>query len=222
MALVSTIVAQVSKLLNDADRVRWPEIDLVYWVNEAIKQIVILMPDSNAVTQEIQLVAGTKQSLPADGIRLIDVLRNTGVAGDVPSSPIRIVERDILDTLLPNWHKDRSSLVAKNFVFDERNPKTFYVYPPSRAQFIDVVYSKMPTTLVLADDLAMFDIYSASIINYLLYRAYAKDTEEGSEARSRSYQQSFYTSIGLFDQADSKVKPNLFAPPRNKKTGESY
>jgi len=222
VALVSSIVARVSELLNDSDLVRWTEPELVYWVNEGIKQIVILLPEASAVTKEIQLVTGTKQSLPSDGVRLIDVLRNTGVDGGVPSEPIRIVERDVIDTLKPTWHKDRSSLVAKHFIFDGRNPKTFYVYPPSRAQYIEVVYSKTPTVLIESDDLGDFNIYSASIINYVMHRAFAKDTEEGNQARSSGYQQSFYTSIGLYDQADGKVSPSNFAPPRNRQTGDHY
>lgn len=222
MTAVSGVTGYAAVVLNDTSNVRWSEDELVYWVNEAIKQIAVLLPETNAVTVEIQLVEGTKQSVPSDAIRLIDVLRNTGVDGGVPSSPIRIVERDVLDTVRPNWHKDRASNIAKQFVFDERNPKTFYVYPPSRGQHIEIVYSQEPSILTKTSDLGAFSIFTGALINYVLFRAFAKDTEEGSEARSRGYEQSFYTAIGLYDKAESKSKPNNYAPPRNKQTGTTY
>lgn len=222
MTTLSSIVSRVSSQLNDIENARWTKPEILDWINEGIKQIVILLPESNAVSVEHQLDEGTKQSLPADGVRLIDVIRNTGLEGGKPSGPIRIVERDVLDALRPNWHRDRSAASAKNFVFDPRNPKTFYVYPPARGQFVELVYSKMPHPLLIGDELGNFEIYSAALTSYALHRAYDKDTEESSAMRSQRYEQSFLNAIGLFDQADMKVQPNHFAPPRNKTTGEAY
>lgn len=222
MAKLSELVEKVAELLNDVDMVRWTQPEIAYWLNEGVKQIVILLPESNAITQEIQLVEGTKQSLPADGVRLIDVIRNTGLGGGVPSSPIRIIERDTLDTLRPSWHKDRPASVAKNFVFDQRNPKTFYVYPPSKTQFIEIVYSLEPTKITLTDDMGNFNIYSAALINYALHRAHSKDTEEASISKAQSYMSAFLNAIGLFDQADAKVRPSNYAPPKNSQTGATY
>lgn len=222
MTTLGNIVSRASSQLNDIENIRWTKPELLDWINEGIKQIVIFLPESNAVSVEHQLDEGTKQSIPADGVRLIDVIRNTGLEGGKPSGPIRIIERDVLDALRPNWHRDRSATSVKNFVFDSRNPKTFYVYPPARGQFVEVVYSKMPEPLLTGDELGRFEVYSAAILNYVLHRAYSKDTEESSSTRSQRYEQSFFNAIGLFDQADMKAQPNHYAPPRNKTTGEAY
>lgn len=223
MATVSNIVTRAASHLNDVNHVRWSVAELVEHVNEAMAVIVALKPNTNAVTAEIQLVEGTKQDIPSDGVRLIDVIRNTGVDGGVPSAPIRIIERDTLDTLRPTWHKDRSSNVVKNYVFDERNPKTFYVYPPSRGQHIEVVYSQMPATVVNSSQLGVFDFFQAALLDYVLYRAFDKETEEGSNARSAKHYQAFYSGLGLIDESDRKAFPNYHAPPKNKTTtGEAY
>ena len=84
-------------------------------------------------------MAGTRQSLPPDGVQLLDVVRN------LPGRAVRIVMREILDAQLPDWHSDAATTVVKHFCYSEQNLKTFYVYPPNTGTgTVELVYSAAP------------------------------------------------------------------------------
>ena len=88
---ISTIIKRVNTLLVDPTFTRWPKQELLDYYNDATKAIVLVRPDAHTKNVEFICVAGTKQALPADALRLIEVLRNAN--GKV----IRFVPRKALD-----------------------------------------------------------------------------------------------------------------------------
>ena len=71
---VQSVIDRVQAVLQDTTGVRWPVVDeLVLWVNDAQREIALLKPDASAKNETITLAAGTKQSIPAGGNRLLKV-----------------------------------------------------------------------------------------------------------------------------------------------------
>lgn len=214
----SAVLARCIDILQDTTSVRWPEPELIRYLNDAQREVVKDRPDSSAVNSPMQLVSGTKQTIPSLGMRLIEVVRNMGPDGETPGRAVRIVDREILDAQHPNWHFDDPSNVVKHYAHDNRDPRHFYVYPPIPALaqvYLEVVYSSAPTEIVSGtDDLSLDDIYANALIDYTLYRAYSKDSEyTGNANRATSHYQAYQQSLGLKTQVDWGITPNRNAHP---------
>ena len=98
-------------------------------------------------------------------------------------------------------------------MFDEDNPRRFYVYPgaSSTSTFIEIVYSTSPTDFANSSSATMFvdDIYANALIDYVLYRAYMKDAEfAGNQQRASSHYQLFVGSVTQGGQVSIMVSPN--------------
>ena len=207
MALTGTnLLSRIEDILQDTTSVRWPEAELLRYINDAQREIVNYRPESSAKTDNVQLVAGTKQTLPADGLRLIKVTRNMSdtSGGATGKRAVRIVNVDILNTQEPDWNDPNVSgdaahgTVVKHYIFDEDDPKNYYVYPGvSGNAYLEIVYSKIPTDLSSASsNLDIDDVYGNAVIDYVLFRAYQKDSEyAGNAQRSQIHYQLFLQCI---------------------------
>jgi len=222
----TNLLTRIRNVLQDTTNVRWTDSELRDYINDAQREIVNLRPDSSSTTANVALVAGTKQTLPTAGLRLIKIVRNMSSASGSATGAraIRIVDNDILDTQEPDWHDPTvagdaaHASVVKHFVFDEDSPRTYYVYPGvlvtnASACFVEIIYSTSPTDLT-ANSSVLFidDIYGNAIIDYVLFRAYLKDAEfAGNQQRASTHFQLFATSIGAGGQVQLNVSPNLDA-----------
>ena len=102
---VDTLVGRAQVILQDTTGIRWPTTELIYWLNDAQREIVLFKPDAGAATAVIPMAVGTKQDIPAGGNRLLRVIRNmSALTGGTGKRAVRIVEREILDAQVPNWH----------------------------------------------------------------------------------------------------------------------
>ena len=205
------IVDRVRRVIQDTTNggTRWKDAELLDWVNDAQREIVLVKPNSNAVTADVTMAAGTKQSLPPTGLQLLAVIRNTGGAA------IRRVERAILDAENPDWHTETPNNTAVHYIFDEDDAETFYLYPPQEGTpgSVELVYSAAPTDLgSLASTISLNDIYANVIIDYVLYRAYSKDADyAGNNQRANNHYVAYNNSLGNRVQREVEVSPN--APP---------
>ena len=216
----ANLISRIQDTLQDTTGVRWLEAELLRYINDAQREIVNLKPESTATTANMALVVGTKQSLPTGGLRLIKITRNMSDASGGASGKraIRIVDRDILDSQEPNWHDPTVSgdaahtTTVKHYIFDEDDPRSFYVYPgaSSTSTFVEIVYSAAPSDLgSISATIAVDDIYGNAIVDFVLYRCYMKDAEfAGNEARAQSHYTLFTNSVGGGAQAAQIVSPN--------------
>jgi hypothetical protein len=210
MSLVTSneIILRVNKLLNDSGFIRWTKEELLDYFNDAQRAIVIRRPDAYTVdVDDFACSLGTKQTLPADALRLIDITRNS--SGRAIKGPF---DKTVLDDNYPNWYSGDTATEAELFIYDERNPKTFYVYPGVVvATKLTAVYSKAPPAITLAQNeaqevMSLDDIYVNAIIEWIMYRCYMKDAEyAASPNKSMMHQNAFKTQIGEKSQADSAV-----------------
>jgi len=207
---VVDILDRASIILQDNTNVRFPNDELLKFFNDAQKEVVLHRPDANMNNQSITLVAGSKQSLPSTGLRLIDVVRN------VSGKAVTQVDRQILDETLPNWHETvAGSDGIEHFIYDPADPKNFYVYPKGTTDLdLEIVYSSAPSDQAVSNfdsdtsTITLDDIYANCLLDYILYRAYQKDSEyAGNSQRSMMHYQGFSNALGIKTQADSATTP---------------
>ena len=200
------VITRAQLVLNDNDPayVRWGKPEMFGWLNDAACEVVIRRPAARAVTGTINLVAGTKQAIPAGGLELLDVVRN------VSGRSIRRTDRQLLDDSAPDWHSMKQSSTVRQFTFDERTPTVFYVYPPAKvgAQ-IEALYSAAPPAVAEEDDELDLDrAYMGPLVSYILYRALAKDSEYANGALAAAHFQAFNEALGANNQMTAAASPN--------------
>lgn len=216
---VVDILDRASIILQDNTNVRFPNDELLKFFNDAQKEVVLHRPDAKMVNGSFDCTAGSKQTLPSAALRLIDVVRN------VNGRAITQVDRKILDETLPNWHEQAADATRKieHFVYDPADPKNFYVYPKATADFdLEIVYSSAPTDVSISNyatdttTISLDDVYSNCILDYILYRAYQKDSEyAGNAQRAMMHYQSFANALGVKTQADGATTPMPKTPDMN-------
>jgi hypothetical protein len=227
-----SIVRRATDLLQDQTSVRWPANELVRWLNDAQRAIVKVRPDSMNTTATMTLSAGTRQDLdsstanaagnaalsPAPS-KLIEITRN--MAATSAKKAVTLVPRQIMDSQTPGWHALVGTVDILHYMFDARDPKTFYVYPPATnlAQ-LEVMYSAYPTDIAepadgttytsVTGNLSLPDIYADDVLNLVMARAYMKDSEyAGNAERAAGYMAMAVKSLGDEIAATMAVKPQM-------------
>lgn len=216
---VQSVIDRVQTTLQDTTGVRWPVVsELVLWVNDAQREIALLKPDASAKNETVTLAAGTKQSIPSGGNRLLRAVRNMSAASNgTGKRSVRLVSREVLDAQTPDWHDPSVSgdaahtSVVKHYIYDEANPRNFYVYPGvSGNAYLEIIYSANPSTVTQSDDLEVPDLYGNAVMNYVLYMAYMKDAEyAGNSQRAANHYQIFTSSVTGKGQVDAITTPNV-------------
>ena len=217
---VVDILGRASIILQDSTNVRFPNDELLKFFNDAQKEVVLHRPDANMQNvNNFTCVAGSKQTIPTTGLRLVDVVRNIG------GRAITQVDRKILDETLPNWHETTADATRKieHFIFDPADPKHFYVYPKATTAFnLEIVFSAAPSDISISDfssdtsTISVDDVYANSLLDYILYRAYQKDSEfAGNAQRSMMHYQGFTNALGIKTQVDAAVTPMPSSPDVN-------
>lgn len=210
----SSIVERASKIVQDTTNVRWPVVELIQWLNDGQREIVLHRPDSNPRTAQVLLSAGTRQTLTkaastvAGGVgattepaKLLDVICN--VAGSGRGKSIRLIAREILDSQSPDWHSTANATDAvKHYMFDPRDPLAFYVFPQATAlSKVEILFSAYPTEITgdgAAQNISLTDIYGNALLDFVLYRSYSKDSEyAGNTQRAQAHYAAFANSLGL-------------------------
>ena len=222
---VQSVIDRAQTVLQDTTGVRWPVVaELVLWLNDAQREVALLKPDASAVNATVTLATGTKQAIPSAGNRLLGVVRNMSAAsGGTGKRAVRLVDRAVLDSQTPDWHDPTvtgsaaHTAVVKHFIYDETNPRNFYVYPGVAGNsYLEIVYSSNPATVAQSGNLSIPDIFANAIMNYVLYMAYMKDAEfAGNAQRAGTHFQMFTASVTGKAQIDAISNPNADAsgPP---------
>jgi hypothetical protein len=166
------------QLIDTGTTQRWTDAELLYWVSDGQRAIVAALPQASYKVTTVSLAAGTRQSLPADGYKLLDVTRNL-TSGGVAGAPCTSIERTILDRQYPTWHSANASASVLHWTYDQNDPTAFFVYPRNTGTgSVEVVYSFMPTDITsTSSNISVRDIYQTPLIDYVLYRAHSKDSD---------------------------------------------
>ena len=207
--LVSDIITRAQVNLQDATTpgIRWPTVELERWVNDAHKEIVNARPDANTVVGTHACASGIRQSVSssfASALRLMDVVYNKSTG----TSMIQI-DRSELDDQRRSWPSESATTAVSHFMTDERDPRSFLVYPPAQAGTqLEVLYSATPAAVTGSNPINVPDGFANAILDYVLYRAYQKDAEyAGNAERAMMYYQAFMNGIGKKTEADVATVP---------------
>lgn len=210
---VTTILKNAQTILLDRTGTRWPLQELLGWLNMGQLAIVNHRPDALSKSAVFSTQLGTYQELPAEGLRLIDVVRNEGVS----KRPVRQIARHVLDDQHIDWHDETSPAQAvDHFTYDDRSPKSFYLFPaPALNVQIRIVYSVAPPAITIANfetdatTISIDDTYVNPLMDFVLFRAYSKDaTYAGNAERAMMALQSFNNALGIKTQVDQAMSPN--------------
>jgi hypothetical protein len=213
-----TIISKAATQLIDISGVRWTRAELLGWLNDGLRQIVIMQPNASATRSAVQLVAGTRQTLPTGGWMLLGVYRNMGTTGTTPGRAVRISSRELLDAFNPNWHTATASTTTTNYIYDLQDQTAYYVYPPSTGtNYLEVNYSMQPTDLTSeAQVIPVFDVFQGPLLDYMLFRACTKDAEYAPGiALGQLYLTTFTAATGVKEQSEMRGSPELALLPRN-------
>ena len=211
---VKDLLDRVTRTLQDPDYVRWSKEELIEWFSEA--QIAIAKtPGAYSKRAVVRLKEGTVQSLPADAWELLSITRNVDEDG-VPLTPVRITTRSLLDAYFPQWHMIAPKPLVENYVYDDRFPKEFSIYPPNDGTgAVELVYAGIPAELTGEDDdLVLDESYAPALVSYALYRATSKESDYAPGIQSAaSWYQSYLGEIEQNSQARGQTTPSSALMP---------
>jgi len=212
--LVSELMDQARVLLIDTTATyRWAQAELLDYYNDAGSIIVSHKPQANATTSSTIMVSGVKQSLPTGGTALIRINRNMGTDGSTAGKAVTIISQDVIDRTTPTWVTDTASATTDHYMYSTRNPGIFYIYPQSDGTgYLELIYGKAPATVAIGDiastNVALSDDYLMIMLDYILFRAYSKDSDvPNAAARASAYKASFMEGIGMDTQGELTVAP---------------
>ena len=222
MALTAqSLIRRATDVLQDKTSVRWPADELVRWLNDAQREVALYRPDAFSTYAAIALVAGSRQSLPTGSVKLIDIVGNT--AGN--KNAVRQISRRALDEQTPGWHSLSGVTTIMHFMYDPRDPRTFYVYPPAAATgaSINAVFASYPADVTepsagsdytaVTGNINVQDVFANSLLDFILYKAYSKDSEyAGNVQRAAAHYGAFATALGIEIKATVMAAPAVNAP----------
>ena len=213
------ILDRASMIIQDLTNVRWPASELTNWLNDARRELAVVRPDIYSTSQTLTLAAGAKQSLPANGLRLMDVPRNSNGAA------ITITNRGFLDQQQPSWHQTTAAGgVIKHFMLDERDQKTFWVYPPAlSSSSVEIIYQQAPSDYTAASTLTAYEeLYGGAMVDYICYRAFSKDSEyAGNAQRALAHYTQFINALqgGRMNDLGYSANQNNVGGAKNRPQG---
>lgn len=185
--LASAIQAKAAIDLFDESADRFSNSDYLSWINEGQRQATKFKPDVNVTTSAVQLVAGTKQSLSAGEIALINITRNMGTDGATPGNAIFFnPSMDQFAKRHPTWNTDTESATVQLYFYNPKNPKIFYVYPkqPAASQgYVEIARSVLPTNVsAIGNAINIGDEYEMELYHYCMYKGNLEDAKHSQIA----------------------------------------
>lgn len=200
---VRTLLDMVEVILQDADNDNWDLTELLRWYNLSCRQTVIFAPEANPIIEAVLLAAGVKQTIPASGLALINVIRNMGADGATPGAAIFPSTVKIIQAFDSSWATATAAAAIDNFM--PETDRTFYTYPPSNgAGYVEMEYSKVPTAVIYDEAgawetalVGVTDKYVKAVLEHILSLAFSKDTDfPGNLERAQMHLAQFGQAVG--------------------------
>ena len=199
---VASVLSSVRQAIQDNPAIRWTDSSLLDYLNEAQLEISRYKPDSCIKNTTISTVAGILQELPADAIRLIDVVCNVG------GNAIVQADRRGLSFQNPSWAKETATAESRAFMYHDADHTRFYLFPPSiGGNSLRVIYSSRPTAATLDGNITVSDDYKSSIVHYICFKAFNEDSMSPDTNKAAAFHSLFISSLQLSEAGDKAVEP---------------
>lgn len=191
--LASTIIADAAYDLHDAGHVHWTQAELLDYLNQAQRAICNRQPSAFSATQDLALVGGVTQTLPADAVLLLRA--NTNVGGDV----VHKYDRASLDAEVPGWRNAAANAIVEGYMYDISIPRQFEVTPPQPVVApgsLEVTVAKTPTNVAAVGNvITLDDSYEPAIAAFILFKALAKEGATQVLPKAEAYYQQFVNTL---------------------------
>lgn len=218
---------RVQTIIQDEDGTRWPLSELCNWLNDGQRAAVEYKPTASTATVRLDLKAGARQELRYPYISILRIMgnQNTEQSDGSPRRVPTTADRDMLAAFAPDWQDERrASQQARHFLFEETDPRSFYVYPPNDGTGAlsalvcivpaDVSPTADPDSMGSYDvPLGLDDMYFNCLVNYVLAYSYLKDAQFNANAMQRAVMhiQQFGQLLGVRVSMDAFMSPNAKA-----------
>lgn len=185
----NTLLGQVAADLIDTANEHWTKSELLSFLNDGQREIVVLKPTANVVIESVELTpASARQSLPANGYAFLRAIRNMGSDGDTPGASLREVDGSAMDAFDPTWRETTNpSASVSGYFYNQDAPRKWHVVPiaPPAALFVEIEYSAAPADVTINgvdggssnSAISLDDAYAVALKEYVMYRAYARNAE---------------------------------------------
>lgn len=197
------IIDRARALLQDPQKIRWTDSELIYWVSEGQQMIASLRPDSTAKVRDLTMPANQHRVNLADGHRrLLDVL------GTSDGYTVTKVDVSVLDRHASNWRKETATRPF-HYLYEERDPEVVQVYPAPRTDTVlRVLVSITPnSTLLTTDELSIDDSYVSTLVDLVMSRALEKESAAASVQKGQAYRQSAMARLQGVTGSDAANSP---------------
>ncbi len=187
------------------------ELEMLPLANACVRAVCINKPSAHTLNASMVLATGAKQAIPAGGTQLANVEHNLGVDGVTDGRAISLVDRLTLTRIDPDWVTATGTAV-QHYVHDQRDPKTFYVYPrPAGAWYVNIAYHAVPAETIVAnidtDTLPIDDLYDTPMHDFIVGYALLKNTKAGDTAKAGYFLQRFEAVTGIQLQRSMEFAP---------------
>jgi hypothetical protein len=210
MTLAASVILDGASLtLLDVERVTWTEAELLGYLNEALRATAAVKTDLVPVEQLIDLAAGVEQEIPVDGIGLINITRNA--AGRVVTE----VDQQLLAEVQRFWPAGTQETTVEHFTVHPALPRKFNVYPPNdgTGQVMAVYGIEPPTLTAAADLLPVRETYQHALTQFVLSRAYDKNTKRQDLTKAAAAMQNWARAVGAKVQSQMATSPKVASQP---------
>jgi len=227
----SDLLARASAILSDnsvgADRT-WPQGELLQHLNEALMELHKLRPDIFTQVVAMELRPGAAQVVPPGYSSFVGLLSNITVdetGFETASAPIVESDGHFAAALerKPCLSAPRGSAAAAPYTIasysrDAEVSTSFVVSPPVPVGQAPQVRAKLvawppvfsPSTL--GECLGVAAAYQASLLDWVLMRSYAKETDsQYAVAQVERYRKAWYDALNVAYLQDSRWNSGLWA-----------
>jgi hypothetical protein len=207
--LVSELFDEVGDILNDmevgSEHPRWPISDLIQYLNEASSTIALAKPSVFTTVVELALGPGSTQRLPDQFSRLLDIHFNINRNGTEGPNVLPGVY-----ALQQAFQKPgcRYSGVVETYSAYPGSERFFWVDPPVPKSLpytpkVEALVVSLPPVVTSPDQPLVFpgidsQMYQGALVDWMLYRCYAKDQESPSSLqRSQMHFTAYQAYMGM-------------------------
>jgi len=205
--LASDLLHACAHELNDlepgSEYVRFPQAELIEYLNEALAQLAVLKPTLFRTITTLTLGPGAQQKLPEHIETLEDIVFNLNADGSL-GAPVLPGAFELERTYGKGVCPSNDGYAVRSYAVLPSTDGYFYIdppVPPGTTVRVQAVVQVAPQVITTFD--TPIDLPSASPLTYrnafkdwVLYRAFAKDTESQTSAgNSQAHFKAFYQAI---------------------------
>lgn len=195
---LSAPIATARGILVDPDGVRYSDADLLQYGNDALDQMVMLVPQEFMAVIFHSLTFWTaEQELPASSsVAFVEVVHDN--SGGSFGNAVTQADMAALDAFNPGWRMDTTAAgPPKHWAPVVGSPRRFIVYPipPLPAIQVAVRHVAKPGEYLAAADTGVNERFSDAIADYIVYRAESRDAEHVISARAQQFLDSFVKKV---------------------------